>query len=173
MALPPLHRVPALERLLAPGEQIVYTPVFHPLRGWQWLLPAGICLLLSRWWPAFILPTVILFLIWAIPFFTNQLAITTERLLLRTGCFRLVLEMVDNGEIAGWAIHQNLITSLLRCGTVVVDVVEEGESNVRHIRLPWVWHPMSFIEALETLQTDLRRAAGIPEEPDLDRKNVS
>jgi|GEM_PF-6973666 len=159
MSLPPLRRVPALRRLLAPGEAIVYTALFYPLRGWYWLLPCALCLIGSRWWTPLMLPTVLFFVFWVVPFFTNQVAVTTERLLMRVGGFRLRLEMIDNGDIESWRLEQNVLTSLLRCGTVVISVNDVG--TLRHVRLTWLWHPMSFLEALETLQVDLRRAAGI------------
>lgn len=156
MGLPPLQPVPVISRLLAPDEQIIYTARFHPFLGWYWLCLGVGCAVLGAvygLWPLWGVSAICCWL-WGIPFFVNEMAVTNLRLLLRVGKFKLRMEAISATQLETWRVRQTLLTNLLHCGTVVL-VVREGR-DMRHIVLPWVWHPVTFIEALETLQPELR-----------------
>lgn len=152
MALPPLQPVPHLRRLLVPGEEILYTAKFHPLRGW-WLLFPGMALVVASHWVVPLLAFGLLTLwVWALPFKTNEVAVTNKRLLVRLGWWHLKLEAIDRSQIEAWALDHNVVASWLHCGDVSIGL-KDG-TDVRVLELPWLWHPMTFLEALETLQED-------------------
>lgn len=155
--LPPLQRVPNLRRLLAPGEALVYTAKIHPMFGWPFGLVALGFLLLSYWWPVALLGTVIFSILHLEPLRRNEIAVTSERLLLRVGHFRLLTEAFDGKQLQGWHLHQSILDNALHTGTMVV-TARVGEES-RDIILRWLWHPLTFVEALETLQPNLRESA--------------
>jgi hypothetical protein len=157
MALPPTQRVPTLRRLLVPGEAIIYTAKFYPLRGWPWLLGGGLLLLASEWWPLLLAPSIALIIWWIMPFRTNQVAVTSQRLLLRLGTARLQLEAIDGKRISSWVVTQSVLEAAAHCGTVTITVDEDGSKRL--IQLTWLWHPLTFVEALETLEQGWRNAA--------------
>lgn len=153
--LPPLQPVPHVARLLAPQEQIIYTAKLHFLHGWPWLLASISFLALAFfiWWGMvfFALPLLI---IYSIPFRTNEIAVTTHRLLLRIGRFKLTIEGVTSDRMEEWFVGQTAIQNILRSGDIIIGV-KEGK-DLRKIYLHQLAHPMSFIEALETLQPQLK-----------------
>lgn len=155
--LPPLQPMPNLERLLAPGEEIIYTVRLHPLHGFKWAFSALVFLTLAYWWIWFLPLGLILTFIYFMPFRTNEIAVTTQRLLIRKGRFRLRLEGVMAKSVEDWRLIQSVAESLLHCGDVEVTVIENRD--LRRIWLPTLWHPMTFIEALETLQLQPRNGA--------------
>lgn len=154
MALPPLAPIPHLRRLLTPEEVLLYTVKFHPLRGWPWLAGCLACaglIFVSAW---FVLPAMVLLARWYMPFHTNEVAVTNDRLLLRTGTFHLLLEALNDEGLLHWKMEQNALTAMLNAGTITLKV--RGEIGpLREITLPWVWHPMSFLEALAALQDEV------------------
>ena len=157
MATPPLQRTPTLTRLLGPGEVIVYTAKLHPLHGWPWLLGAILCALAAWYitvWLA--LPALILLLVYWLPFYTWEAAVTTHRLLLRHGRFKLALDTIDPPHLNHYQLHQNPILHTLHCGHIILNL-EAGREHVLHkIHLPYIWHPMSLLEALTTLNPAFR-----------------
>lgn len=154
--LPPLQRVPQLERLLAPGESIIYTAKLHPLYGWWFGLIALVCLGLSYIWPWTLAGTLVFATLYLAPFLKNEIAVTTHRLLLRVGRFNLATEDFTGEQLTNWRINQSAVDNALHTGNVVIDVTVAGED--RRIVLTHLWHPVTFIQALETLQPTLRGA---------------
>jgi hypothetical protein len=153
VALPPLAPIPNLRRLLTPEEVLLYTVKFHPLRGWQYLLACLVSLGFSYVWPLFILPCIAFFVLWRIPFMTNEVAVTNDRLLLRTGMFKILLEAIPDEALLHWKLEQNAMDVALHSGRVIMRV--RGESGpMREIVLDWVWHPMTLLEALQALQDE-------------------
>lgn len=150
MSLPPLQPVPHLERLLAPTEELIYTAKLHPLHGWPWLLGALVLACLGWWWKPLWLGAGVLFIIYTLALRNFEGAITTHRLLLRHGRFGVQTEGVLGEKIAEWQVSQTLLQRPLRAGTVQL-VLKEGNA-LRPLKLSWLWHPFTFIEALETLQ---------------------
>ena len=153
--LPPLQPTPNLSRLLAPEEEIIYTAKLHPFYGFWWLglglLAAGLGLWLKPLW----LVALVLGFIYLLPFRNFEMAVTTRRLLVRQGRFGITLEGILGEKIVEWHIRQHLLQTWLHAGTVTIRV--EENKTLRTIALPWLWHPMTFIEALETLQLDHKR----------------
>ncbi len=148
--LPPLAHVPHLERLLAPDEVIIYTAKLHPLYGFGWLLAGLLALYGGIWLKPLWLFAVLLFGIYAIPFRNFEMAITTRRLLLRHGFMRLNMEGIMATKLEDWRVQQTLVQSFMHTGHLTLHV-QEGK-NLREITLPWIWHPITLVEALETLQ---------------------
>ncbi|NBX85650.1 MAG: hypothetical protein EBQ80_00160, partial [Proteobacteria bacterium] len=148
--LPPLQPVPHLQRLLAPEETIIYTAKLHPLFGWPWLLGGVLLVGLSLWWGIFLGLGLMVLLVYALPFKTNEIAVTTHRLLLRVGLFQLRTEGIGSVQLEEWQLRQNLLQALLHTGCVTIKV-KEGR-DLRTVVLNKLWHPMTFVEALETLQ---------------------
>ncbi|MCA3243928.1 MAG: PH domain-containing protein [Alphaproteobacteria bacterium] len=148
--LPPLAPVPHLVRLLAPDEAVIYTAKLHPLHGWPWLL-AVLLLAVAGWWlkPLW-LASAALLVLYGLAFQNFEAAVTTRRLLLRQGRFGVSTEGILGEKIAEWQVIQRLVQRPLRAGTVRL-VLKEG-NTLRPLTLLWLWHPFSFIEALETLQ---------------------
>lgn len=155
--LPPLQPIPNLRRLLAPDETVIYTAKLHPLHGWPWLLAGLGLIVLSLWWQVLLGVGLLVLLVYAMPFKTNEIAVTTHRLLVRVGVFKLRMEGITGVQLEEWALEQNLLQTLLHTGKVVVKV-KEGR-DLRDIVLKKIWHPMTFVEALETLQPALRQKA--------------
>lgn len=156
MALPPLAPVPNLRRLLTPEEILLYTVKFHPLKGWPYLLGCLASLGFSYMFPLFLLPCLAFFVLWRLPFMTNEIAVTDDRLLLRTGLFKVMLEAVPDEALLNWKLEQNALEVALHTGRVYLRI--RGESGpLREVVLDWVWHPMTFLEALQALQDEKYR----------------
>ena len=154
MALPPLSPTPHLSPLLAPEEEIIYTPHLHPLHGIGWFLLALLCLPFARLTFWALLPAIMFFAIYLIPFRTNQIAITTHRLLFRLGRFKLVVNDIQPDHINHWQFHQNPLTNVLGGGLLILNL-NKGH-DIIPVRLPMLSHPMRFLEALGTLNPNLR-----------------
>jgi uncharacterized membrane protein YdbT with pleckstrin-like domain len=147
-----LTRAPSLQRLLTPNETLLYTVRFHYLRGW-WVLALALgCFAASYQWPLAILPFLVLMGLWYLPLHTNEVAVTNDRLLLRTGWMRIVLQAIEDQNIIRWELTQNALGSMLDCGTVLIWVREAASS--RQIVLDWVSHPVVLLEALQALQDE-------------------
>jgi hypothetical protein len=153
MALPPLQPLPHLARLLAPDETLIYTAKLHPLYGWPWLLaalvaglPAFLGLSFGLW---SIPPAVMLFIIYLLPFKHFELAVTSKRLLLRYGRFGTVLNDIPPEHINHWRLQQGLFSDLLHYGHLTIYLVAGRELRV--LPLKFLWHPLTLLEALETL----------------------
>ena len=150
MSLPPLASVPHLERLLAPNEEIIYTAKLHPLHGWPWLLAAVLFGGAGWWWQPLWLSAIVLLFIYSLALRNFAGAVTTHRLLLRYGRFGVQTEGILGEKLAEWRVAQSLLQRLLHAGTVQLVVKESN--TLRPLTLLWLWHPLTFIEALETLQ---------------------
>jgi uncharacterized membrane protein YdbT with pleckstrin-like domain len=150
MSLPPLQPVPHLARLLTPTEEIIYTAKLHPLHGWPWLIGVLLLACVGWWWKPLWLGAAVVFVLYAQALRNFEGAITTHRLLLRYGRFGVQTEGILADEITAWRVSQTLLQRPLRAGTVQLRL---KEGNVlRPLTLSWLWHPFTFIEALETLQ---------------------
>ncbi len=160
MSLPPLEPIPNLKRLLTPEETLLYTVRFHPLRGWPFLLSAALSLGLSYLFPPAILLTVVFAVLWYIPLSSNEIAVTSDRLLLRIGRFQLQMEAFDDASLLRWRVEQNALDVLLHTGRVVLRIREA--TSVREVTLNWVWHPMTFLEALQAMQDEQFQKTGQP-----------
>lgn len=160
MSLPPLAPIPNLRRLLTPEETLLYTVRFHPLRGWPFLFGALGCLILSYYVPLAILPCAVLAILWYIPLMSNEVAVTDDRLLVRIGRFRLMMEAFDDASLLRWRVEQNALDVFLHTGRVVLRIREA--TMVREIVLNWVWHPMTLLEALQAMQEEQFRGLGTP-----------
>jgi hypothetical protein len=154
MSLPPLAPVPHLGRLLAPDEEIIYTAKLHPLHDWPWLLGATFFGLLGWWWKPLWLMAIGLLFIYSLALRNFEGAVTTRRLLLRGGRFAIQTEGILGEKLTEWRVEQTLLQRLFRAGTVYL-VLKEG-NTLRPLTLRWLWHPFTFIEALETLQMPVK-----------------
>lgn len=152
-----LTRAPSLQRLLTPNETLLYTVRFHYLRGWWMLMLALGCFAASYQWPLALAPFMVLLGLWYMPLHTNEVAVTDDRLMLRTGWLHLKLEVIEDQNIIRWEMTQNVLGSLLNCGTVRIRVREAA--STREIVLGWVSHPVVFLEALQALQDEKYRDA--------------
>lgn len=151
--LPPLQATPNLDRLLVPGEEVIYTARLHPLYGFPWLL-GGLALFAAGWlWSWFWLLAIIPLVIYYLPFYHFELAVTTQRLLLRQGRFGVMTEGTLAEKLEDWHVNQHLFQALLHAGTMTLRI--EENRSLRLLTIPWLRNPMSFIEALETLQMPL------------------
>lgn len=150
-----LQRAPNLVRLLTPEEILLYTVEFHPLRGWWVLLMALGCFAASYVWPLAMAPFLVLIGLWYLPMHTNEVAVTDDRLLLRTGWLRLKLEAIEDQHIVRWELNQNAVGSVLNYGSVTIWVREAA--SMREITLDYVAQPMTFLEAMQALQDERYR----------------
>lgn len=150
MVLPVLQPVPHLERLLAPDEVIIYTPKLHPLYGWPWLL-GGLAVAIVGWWfkPLGLVAAGLWVVYWS-PHNNFEAAVTTRRLLLRQGRMAVETEGILGNNIIEWHVTQTFWQQLLRAGSLRL-VLKDREAH-RPLVLPWVFHPFTIVEALETLQ---------------------
>lgn len=148
--LPPLAPVPHLARLLAPDEVIIYTAKLHPCYGWPWSLSAVALSLVGWWFKPLWLVALVLLLVYSMALRNFEGAVTTRRLLIRQGRFGVSTEGILGEKIAEWSVTQTPLQQLLRAGNVQL-VLKEG-NVLRNLTFNWLWHPFSFIEALETLQ---------------------
>lgn len=153
-SLPPLQRVPTLERLLVPGEAIIYTGKLHPFYGWPFALLALLCGTGAYWLPWLMLGVLAFGTLYLVPLRKNEIAVTSQRLLLRTGRFKLVTETLTGEQLLNWRIAQSAVDNIFHTGTVMLSV--KDPDGTRPVVLTQLWHPVSFIEALETLQPHLR-----------------
>ena len=147
-----LNRAPCLQRLLVPNETLLYTVRFHYLRGWWMLVLALGCFAASYQWPLALGPFMMFLVLWYIPLKTNEVAVTNDRLLLRTGWLKLKLEVIEDQSVIRWELNQNVLGSLFDCGTVTIRVRETA--STREIVLRWISHPVVFLEALQALQDE-------------------
>ncbi|RYG61658.1 MAG: hypothetical protein EON60_02825 [Alphaproteobacteria bacterium] len=150
-----LARAPQLRRLLTPDERLLYTVRFHVLRGWGVLLAALVCLAASYWFLPAAVPGFALLGFWYLPHLTNEVAVTDDRLLLRVGWLRMVLEAVDDEKLVRWELSQGVISSLMNAGSVTLRIREAA--STREIVLPWVAEPVTFLEALQAMQDEKYR----------------
>lgn len=156
MPTPPLQATPHLSRLLLPDEAIIYTAKLHPLYGWPFLL-AAILLAVLGWWlkPLWFLALIAVW-VYSLPFQNFEMAITTQRILLRQGRFRIGLAAFEGRQLKEWVVHQSLLQSLFHKGTVILHLVDptltDKNRTLRVLELNGIWHPLTLIEALETLQ---------------------
>ncbi|PIZ30756.1 MAG: hypothetical protein COY40_03905 [Alphaproteobacteria bacterium CG_4_10_14_0_8_um_filter_53_9] len=154
MALPPLRPTPHLTPLLAPEEEIIYTAQLHPLHGIGWLAFAVLFFAMMRLHLVFLLPCAVCVSIYLIPFKTNEVAVTTHRLLLRMGRFRLAYNDIEPDDLNHWQFYQNPITNVLGGGAIILNLDKGAE--VIPLRMPHLRHPLKFIEALGTLNPAFR-----------------
>ncbi len=150
-----LARAPQLRRLLTPDEQLLYTVRFHPLRNWAVLLAGLACLTGSYWFLPAAAAGVVLLGLWYLPLMTNEIAVTDDRLLLRVGWLRLVLEAIDDEKLLRWELAQGPVGSMVNAGTVTLRIREAA--SIREIVVPWVAEPVTFLEALQARQDERYR----------------
>lgn len=148
--LPPLRNTPHLDRLLWPGEEVIYTPGVHLLEGWPWLLGTLFFFVLLKLTPWFAVGVAVCGIVWVVPFMTNELAVTTHRFLYRIGRDRLTVGDVEPYKLVGMELDQNPLTNLLNTGKVRINV--RSGNAVEGVVLPYVRHPYTLMEALETLE---------------------
>jgi uncharacterized membrane protein YdbT with pleckstrin-like domain len=157
MPTPPLQPTPHLTRLLLPEEHIIYTAKLHPLAGWHWVLGGLLLLVLGIWLKPLWLGAAVFLLVYYVPRKNFEMAVTTHRLLLRRGRWHVQLEAIMGENIANWQVLQSLPQRMGHAGTVTLHV-HEGKS-IRTLDLHWLWHPLTLIEALETLQLPQAKSA--------------
>jgi uncharacterized membrane protein YdbT with pleckstrin-like domain len=152
------QRTPHLARLLGPAEAFVHVVRLHPLYGWHWVVLAvvlaGLAYITTAW---LLVPAVLFFAAYRLPFITNEMAVTTHRLLLRIGGFTLVLKDIVPEHLDHYRFQQNALQNLLGLATIVL-VLRKGGSLVE-LPLPPIRRPLEFVEALGTLNPHLRGAA--------------
>lgn len=154
--MPHSHSAPTLGRLLAPEERIIYTSRLHPFHGIGWLLAAVATAALAVWvWPWFGLAAFAFLGAYALPFFNHEVAVTTHRLLIRHGRFSVHVDSIDPGHLDHYQFHQHTIGSLFHYGHIVLNL-QAGRHHMRELPLPHVWHPMTFLEAVTTLNPTFR-----------------
>jgi hypothetical protein len=152
----PLSRTPNLNRLLGPGEEIIYTAKLHPFHGLYWLF--GALLFAALAWVAtlwFALPALGLAVIYALPFINHEVAVTTHRVLLRHGRFVVHTDCVDADHLDHYQLYQHTLGSVFHFGTVILNLWA-GRREVRKLPLYTLWHPMTFLEAVTTLNPGFR-----------------
>jgi uncharacterized membrane protein YdbT with pleckstrin-like domain len=152
-----LTRASQLRRLLTPEEVLVYTVRFHYLRGWGVLLAALACFGASYVYPVAMGPFLLLLGLWYLPLKTNEIAVTNDRLLMRTGWLKLRLEAIEDEKLIRWELNQGLVGSLVNAGTVTLIVREVA--STRELVVPWVAQPVTFLEALQAMQDEKYRKA--------------
>lgn len=156
MALPPLSATPHLTRLLAPGEMLVYTARLHPLYGWPWLLAAAVAALpavLGWGWGVYaIVPATVLFIIYLLPFRNWECAVTNKRLLLRFGLFSLTFNDIPPGHINHLQLKHTVLLDKLHAGHLTLHL--QAGNQIHPLTLKYLWHPFTFLQALETLTLD-------------------
>lgn len=154
MTLPPLQPTPNLSRLLGPDETAIYTCKLHPVHGLRWLLGA---LLLTglAWWlsPWFLVAAIPCLAIYWLPFHNHEVLVSSKRLLVRHGRFSVHVDAIDREHLDHYQLHQTTIGSLLHFGTVILNL--RANRDIRTVTLKTLWHPMSFLEALTTLNPNL------------------
>jgi uncharacterized membrane protein YdbT with pleckstrin-like domain len=163
MSLPPLSPTPHLSRLLGPNEAIIYTGKLHPFHGLSWLL-AGVGLAGLAWgcwalWPhglvGFVLSGLSLLAALAclgaylLPFRNTEIAVTTHRLLLRHGRFHIHTDEIDATHIDHYQLHQTPFSALFHYGTFILNL--QAGKFIYVLTLREIWHPMTLLEALTTL----------------------
>ncbi len=142
--------MPHLRRLLVPEEEAIYTMKLHPLHGWPWLVGAVLVAIVGWWWkPLWVLATG-LFVLYTLALQNFEGVVTTHRLLLRYGRFGVSTEGILGEKLASWQVEQTLLQRVLHAGSLRLIVKEGG--TLRPLVIRWLWHPFTFIEALETLQ---------------------
>lgn len=158
MPTPPLQAVPNLERLLLPDEGIIYTAKLHPFYGWPFLL-AAIVLAVLGWWvkPLWFLALIAAW-VYHLPFQNFEMAVTTQRILVRQGRFKIGLAAYHGNQLKEWVVHQTLLQSVLHMGSVLLKLTDmaspEKNRTTMVLELNGIWHPLTLIEALETLQRE-------------------
>lgn len=150
-----LDRAPQLRRLLTPDEKLLYTVRFHFLKHWGVLLAGLACLGAAYWEIAALVPGLLLMGLWYLPLHTNEIAVTDDRLLLRVGWLKLVLEAIDDEKLLRWELSQGPVASMVNAGTVTLRVREAA--SIREITLPWVAESVTFLEALQAMQDEKYR----------------
>lgn len=158
MTLPPLQKIPNLERLLLPDETVIYTARLHPLFGWQFLFAAIAFTLLGWWLKPLWFAVLLMAWVYYLPFKNFEMAVTTQRILLRQGRFQIGLMAFEGTQLREWVVHQTLLQTVCHAGTVILKLTDmtmpEKSRTTRMIELNGIWHPLTLIEALETLQRE-------------------
>ncbi|HEX2859240.1 MAG TPA: PH domain-containing protein [Alphaproteobacteria bacterium] len=156
MNLPPLARTKHLSRLLGPDEVIIYTGKLHPFHGIGWWLGFLFLATLAwylwaawQWQPYLLVPALICLLIYRLPFHNTEIAVTTHRLLLRYGRFRVHSDEIDGSHIDHYQLHQTPFSSFFHYGTVILNL--RAGRDIYYLKLVDIWHPLTLFEALNTL----------------------
>lgn len=155
MSLPPLTRTKYLSRLLGPEEVILYTGRLHPFHGFGWLAAAVAFLMLARWWLWFVVPALGFLIVYQLPFNNTEIVVTSYRLLLRRGRCRVHLDAIDAHHLDHYQLHQTPFSVFFHYGTVILNL--DTVQDIRALTLKTIWHPMTFLEALTTLNPAFRQ----------------
>lgn len=156
MSLPPLSKTPNVSRLLGPGEVVIYTGRLHPIHGVQWLAGFIALLLLARFTtPYLLIPALGCLQVYILPFLNTEIAVTSDRLLVRHGRFSVHLDVIDPGQLDHYQLHQNIASHKMHFGTLILNLVSAG--GMQKLVLEDVWHPLSLLEALTTLNPLFRK----------------
>ena len=158
MPIPPLQATPNLERLLVPNEEIIYTAKLHPLYGWSILLAALVLAILGWWMKPLWFVALIAAWVYHLPFQNFEMAVTTQRILIRQGRFKIGMAAYQGADLREWVVHQTLLQSVLHMGSVLLKLTDpaspEKNRTTHVLELNGIWHPLTLIEALETLQRE-------------------
>ncbi len=148
--------VPDLMPLLAPGEEIIYSPRLHWINGWPFFAGSLLFIALTfytfNFW--FLVGVAVFEVLYNIPLRTNQIAITNYRLLLRVGRWKLRLNDIASDHLNHYQFTQTPFTNMLGTGELVLHL-NKGKDLVP-VTLPYLQKPMVFLEALGTLNSSLR-----------------
>lgn len=148
--------LPVVTFLLQPDERVAHIARPHLFNGVVWLLATvASAAMAATLWPILWPLSVVLLAVYILPFTRTEIAITTHRLLVRQGRFKLTTEEIMPHYLEDWHLDQNVLTTLLHCGSVILTIRKGKE--VRQLRIPHVAHPIRFLRALE----NLRKAHGL------------
>ena len=126
-----------LQKSLGASEQVVRVAHFH----WWYSLKAWLALILLFW----CLIGIWIFVAMMVHKGTTEIAVTSHRLVYKTGYFRLRTDEVSLHNIEGVELHQSFLGRLLGFGRLRV----EGTGN-DSVTLPEIANPIAFRSAIET-----------------------
>jgi uncharacterized membrane protein YdbT with pleckstrin-like domain len=129
-----------IQQSLGANERIVRQASFH----WSYT------------WGAILLALTVVGLIFAIPMFirkaTTEIAVTSHRLVKKTGWFSLHTEELSLNNIEGVRVDQGFWGRILGFGHVRI----EG-TGVDAVQLPVIADPVAFRAAIETAKDELKK----------------
>ncbi|HEX2859955.1 MAG TPA: hypothetical protein VHP58_07170 [Alphaproteobacteria bacterium] len=159
------RNVPNIRRILAEGEEITYIGHRHPLYGWEWALAAFACgaAVMVHWY--FVVPAVLCFAIYLLPFYLFEAAVTTHRFIVRKGRFHVATEEILPIHLDHWDIGQNILLHMLGGGHVTLFLRYGMASRTTHLK--WMCHPLDLVGAIEKLSPDMapKETKGEPPKP--------
>ena len=126
-----------IEKSLGHGEAIVDKAHFH----WWYSFKAWMALLFLFW----CLAGIWIFFSMMIRKWTTEIAVTSHRIVIKTGLFRLDTNEIALHNIEGVRVHQNLWGRMLGYGRLKI----EG-TGVDAVEIPEIARPVEFRRAIET-----------------------